>query len=83
VTDIIADYELDVRGECCPYPLVRTKKQIDSLESGEILKVIADDPVAPQNIDQWSKKSGNKLLAVEQKNGNYIVFVEKTGPSSK
>jgi len=77
VTDIAADYELDVRGECCPYPLVRTKKQVDALEPGEILKVIADDPVAPQNIDQWSRKSGNKLLAVEQKDGEYLIFVEK------
>ena len=78
MTDIVADFELDVRGDCCPYPLVRTKKRVDSLEPGEILKVIADDPVAPQNIDQWSKKSGNKLLAVEQQDGEYIIFVEKT-----
>lgn len=78
MTDILADFELDVRGECCPYPLVRTKKQVDSLEPGDILKVVADDPVAPQNIDQWSKKSGNKLLAVEQQDGEYIIFVEKT-----
>lgn len=77
MTDIVADYELDVRGECCPYPLVRTKKQVDALEPGEILKVIADDPVAPQNIDQWSRKSGNKLLAVEQQDGEYLIFVEK------
>ncbi|HUW67853.1 MAG TPA: sulfurtransferase TusA family protein [Candidatus Nanoarchaeia archaeon] len=78
MTDIVADFELDVRGDCCPYPLVRTKKRVDSLEPGEILKVVADDPVAPQNIDQWSKKSGNKLLAVEQQDGEYIIFVEKT-----
>ncbi len=77
MTDIAADYELDVRGECCPYPLVRTKKQVDALEPGEILKVIADDPVAPQNIDQWSRKSGNKLLAVEQQDGEYLIYVEK------
>ena len=63
--------------QCCPYPLVRTKKQVDALEPGEILKVIADDPVAPQNIDQWSRKSGNKLLAVEQQDGEYLIYVEK------
>lgn len=78
MTDIVADFELDVRGECCPYPLIRTKKQVASLTAGEILKVVADDPVAPQNIDQWSKKSGNKLLAVEPQDGEYIIFVEKT-----
>lgn len=75
---IVADSELDVRGECCPYPLVKTKKHVDSLESGEILRVVADDPVAPQNIDSWCKKSGNKLLSVEQEGEEYVIFVEKS-----
>lgn len=78
MADIVADFELDVKGECCPYPLVRTKKKVDSLEPGEILRIVADDAVAPQNIDQWSKKSGNKLLSVEQIDGEYIIYVEKT-----
>ena len=77
MTQILADCDLDVRGHCCPYPLIKTKKKLERLKQGEILKVIADDPVAPQNIDQWSKKSGNKLLAVEQTDANYIIFVQK------
>lgn len=75
---IVADSELDVRGECCPYPLVKTKNKVDSLESGEILRVVANDPVAPQNIDSWCKKSGNKLLSVEQEGEEYVIFVEKS-----
>lgn len=78
MTEIVADTELDVRGECCPYPLVKTKKKVDSLQSGEILRVVADDPVAPQNIDSWCKKSGNKLLSVEQAGDEYVIFVEKS-----
>ncbi len=78
MTEIIPDEILDVRGECCPYPLILTKKQVEQLKSGEILEVIADDPVAPQNIDAWAKKSGNRLLAVKQEGKVYNIFVQRT-----
>ncbi len=74
---IVHDFELDVRGEACPYPLIRTKQQVDKLQSGEVLKILANDPVASQNIDAWAKKSGNDLLAVEANNGTYSIFVRK------
>ena len=74
---IVHDFELDVRGEACPYPLIRTKQQVDKLQKGDVLKVLASDPVAPQNIDTWAKKSGNELLAVELKNDIYNIFVRK------
>jgi len=40
---------LDVRGEKCPYPFIRTKWQMEKMECGEILKVITDDSEAPYN----------------------------------
>jgi len=75
---IVHDFELDVRGEACPYPLIRTKQQVDKLQKGQVLKVLANDPVAPQNIDSWAKKSGNELLEVEVIKGNYSIFVRKS-----
>jgi len=77
MSEIILDETLDVRGECCPYPLLLTKKQVEQLDSGEILHIIADDPVAPQNVDAWVKKSGNKLLAVEKDGNTYNIYVQK------
>ena len=74
---VVHDFELDVRGEACPYPLIRTKQQVDKLQKGDILKVIAEDPVAPQNIGAWAKKSGNELLAVETNGGSFNIFVRK------
>lgn len=76
-SDIVSDFELDVRGECCPYPLIRTKKFVDQMRQGEVVKVIADDPVAPQNIDSWSKKSGNRILSVKKDGDLFYVYVEK------
>ncbi len=78
MTEPIPDETLDVRGECCPYPLILTKKKVEQLKSGEILEVIADDPVAPQNIDSWAKKSGNKLLSVKQEGKIFKILVKRT-----
>ncbi len=78
MTEIIPDDRLDVRGECCPYPLLLTKKKVESLKSGEILEITADDPVAPQNIDSWAKKSGNKFLAVRQEGNIFKILVQRT-----
>ncbi|HEX7576057.1 MAG TPA: sulfurtransferase TusA family protein [Candidatus Methanoperedens sp.] len=77
MSEIISDDILDVRGECCPYPLILTKKKVEALKSGEILHIVADDPVAPQNIDAWAKKAGHKLLAVKQDGKIYNVFVRR------
>ncbi|MDD5616105.1 MAG: sulfurtransferase TusA family protein [Candidatus Methanoperedens sp.] len=78
MTEIVPDERIDVRGECCPYPLILTKKKVESLKSGEILEITADDPVAPQNIDAWSKKSGNKLLSVKQEGKIFRILVQRT-----
>ncbi|MCM1988031.1 sulfurtransferase TusA family protein [Methanococcoides seepicolus] len=74
---IIADFEIDVRGQCCPYPLIRTKQTMDDLESNEVLLVIANDAITPQNIATWTKKTGNELLAVEEKEGIFNIYVRK------
>lgn len=78
MTEIIPDETLDVCGEACPYPFIRTKKQVEQLKSGEVMMVITDDPVAPQNIDAWVKKSGNKLLAVKQQGKIFNIYVQRT-----
>jgi tRNA 2-thiouridine synthesizing protein A len=78
MAEIIPDEMLDVRGECCPYPLILTKKRVEALKSGEILEITADDPVAPQNIDSWAKKSGNKLLSVRQEGNIFKILVQRT-----
>ncbi len=78
MTETIPDDRLNVRGECCPYPLLLTKKRVESLKSGQILEITADDPVAPQNIDSWAKKSGNKLLSVRKEGNIFIILVQRT-----
>jgi tRNA 2-thiouridine synthesizing protein A len=77
MTEMVPDQTLDVRGECCPYPLILTKKKVEQLKSGEVLEIIADDPVAPQNIDSWARKSGNKMISVKQEGGIFRILVAR------
>ena len=74
---IVPEFELDVRGEKCPYPLSRTKQEVERLPSGAVLEVIANDPEAGQNIDLWITKSGHKFIDVVIKKGVYHIFIQK------
>ncbi len=50
------------------------------LQKGEVLKVLANNPVAPENIAAWAKKSGNELLAVELNNNTAEEIDAKSSP---
>ncbi|MBP2031269.1 tRNA 2-thiouridine synthesizing protein A [Methanohalophilus levihalophilus] len=77
MVDIIADFELDVKGQCCPYPLVKVKEMLDTLEKDEVLMVISDDPMTPQNIVAWTKKSGDVLISIEKEGDVFTIYVKK------
>lgn len=58
---------LDVRGEVCPYPDVKTQKKVKSMKSGEILEVLVDYPLSAERIPRSMEKSGHKILKVDKK----------------
>ncbi len=66
-----------MRGESCPYPFIRTKWLMEKIASGEVLKAIVNDPEALQNIDSWIKKSGDRVLRIENEGDMYIIYVKK------
>ncbi len=71
------DQVLDCTGLLCPMPIVKTKKAIDGLESGQILKMIATDAGAPPDIAAWSRQTGNELLLSTEDGGKFIFFLKK------
>ncbi len=77
MAEMIPDAILDVRGGSCPYPFIRTKWLIGKIASGEVLKVIVNDPEALQNIDSWNKKSGDRILRIENEGDTYIIYIKK------
>ena len=57
---------LDTLGRVCPYPLVLTKKAVEKLGSGEILKVLCDAPASAEDtIPRWAEKQGLKFESVK------------------
>lgn len=67
---------LDCVGLYCPEPLFQTREQIDSVEIGEILEVIADDPAAEEDIKRFAKRTGHEIISF-QKEGNILKFLIK------
>ncbi len=68
------DKTLDCVGSFCPVPLIQTRKNIDSIEVGDILEVLADDPAAEEDIKSFAKRTGHVIVKFE-KNEDHIRFL--------
>ena len=69
---------LDVLGRVCPYPLVLTKKAMEKLASGEVLKVLCDAPAsAEDSIPKFCEKQGFELETVKSGDANWEIFIKK------
>lgn len=77
MSTLAADQVLDCSGLACPMPILKTKKAVDALQVGQVLKMIATDPGSVSDIDAWTRKTGNTLLASERENGKYVFFIKR------
>ncbi|RZD15700.1 MAG: sulfurtransferase TusA family protein [Candidatus Acididesulfobacter guangdongensis] len=68
---------LDASGLSCPMPIVKTKKEIDSLSSGQILEVISTDPGSKNDMTAWCKRTGNELVESAEQGGKFQFYVKK------
>jgi tRNA 2-thiouridine synthesizing protein A len=71
------DKELDTRGLNCPLPILRTKKALAELQSGQVLKVVATDPGAVKDFQAFSRQTGHPLLAHSEEQKEFIFFMRK------
>ena len=72
-TDLI----IDAKGLACPMPIVKAKKGIDSLTSGQIMQVEATDKGSVSDFGAWANRTGHEMLKMEEDNGVYRFFVKK------
>ncbi|MEW5706746.1 MAG: sulfurtransferase TusA family protein [Actinomycetota bacterium] len=77
MSDIKADEVLDCRGDVCPMPILKTKKAMDKLASGQILKMLSTDPGSSKDLLSWCERTGNELLKQEQVDGSFVYYVKK------
>ena len=71
------DKELDARGLNCPLPILRTKKALTDMLSGQVLKVLATDPGAVKDFQAFSRQTGHELVAHNEERKEFTFFMRK------
>ncbi|MHA1269893.1 MAG: sulfurtransferase TusA family protein [Candidatus Helarchaeota archaeon] len=72
------DKILDCSGLMCPIPVVKTKKELNKLTSGNILKVISTDLGSKEDIPALIRRTGDEILEIKEENGKYIFLIRKS-----
>jgi tRNA 2-thiouridine synthesizing protein A len=71
------DKELDVRGLNCPLPIVRTKKSLVDMATGQVRKIIATDPGSVIDFQVFADQTGNELLSSSEDRGEFMFYMKK------
>ncbi|MDR1646665.1 MAG: sulfurtransferase TusA family protein [Zoogloeaceae bacterium] len=71
------DQELDVTGLNCPLPILRTKRELAKLSSGQVLYVRATDPGSVRDFDAFARQTGNILLRQETVEGVFSYWLRR------
>ena len=68
---------LDAKGLACPMPIVKTKKAMNELESGQVLEIHTTDKGAKNDLTAWAKSGGHDVLNFEEENGVLKFWIKK------
>ncbi|HBU29846.1 MAG: sulfurtransferase TusA family protein [Betaproteobacteria bacterium] len=71
------DKELDARGLNCPLPILRAKKALAEVASGQVLKILSTDPGSVKDFAAFAKQTGNELLSTAEAGGEFTFFMKK------
>ena len=71
------DKEIDTRGLNCPLPILRAKKALTDLQSGQVLKVTATDPGSARDFAAFSRQTGHQLLDSGEADSEFFYFLKK------
>jgi len=72
-----ADKTLDARGMQCPLPILKAKKEIVTLEMGQVLEVLSNDPGSKEDFPRWAKRTGNEMLGIFDEDGYARYFIKR------
>ncbi|MBP6095208.1 MAG: sulfurtransferase TusA family protein [Methyloversatilis sp.] len=71
------DKELDARGLNCPLPILRTKKALSEMTSGQVLRIVATDSGAVRDFEAFARQTGNTLLESSEANKEYTFLMRR------
>jgi len=72
------DQELDASGLNCPLPILRAKKTLGTMSSGQVLHIIATDPGSVKDFEAFAKQTGNELLESKEEGGKFHFLIKKS-----
>ncbi len=75
--DIEIDQELDTSGLNCPLPILRAKKALAAMESGQVLHIIATDPGSARDFPAFARQTGHELLEASEKGDKFYYLMRK------
>ncbi len=71
------DLEIDTRGLNCPLPIVKAKKALAGMESGQVLKVVSTDTGSVRDFVAFAKQTGNELLSQTTEGSDFIHVLKR------
>ena len=71
------DKELDARGMNCPLPILRAKKALNDMQSGQVLKIVATDPGSVKDFEAFCKQTGNELLSHAASQKEFVFYMKR------
>jgi tRNA 2-thiouridine synthesizing protein A len=71
------DKILDAKGLACPMPIIKTKKAMNELQSGQVLEIHTTDKGAKNDLSAWAKSGGHELIKFEEDNDVLKFWIKK------
>ena len=71
------DKEIDTRGLNCPLPILKAKKALTDMTTGQVLRIIATDPGSVKDFEAFAKQTGNPLLSQAATANEFTFFLRK------
>jgi tRNA 2-thiouridine synthesizing protein A len=72
-----ADKEIDTRGLNCPLPILKAKKALSEMASGETLRVVSTDPGSVRDFKAFARQTGNELLDQQTHGGEFVHVLKR------
>lgn len=72
-----ANKEIDTRGLNCPLPILKAKKALSEMSSGEVLKVVATDPGSVRDFQAFARQTGNELVGQSSANEEFVHYLRR------
>ncbi|MCA0850140.1 sulfurtransferase TusA family protein [Salipiger thiooxidans] len=69
--------ELDAVGLLCPLPVLKARKRLSQLATGEVLRILADDPAAVIDVPHFCKEAGHELLSMQDEGAVQVYLVRR------